>query len=293
MAKHTEADVLHIGYPKAASTFIGRFLASHPEVTTDHNRLANLLLVKSTRDNFVLIEKPCADKIHVSRDESVAESVCVIGELDNWRRYLYIPGAWNRVKADIIVDPAEAATRLQKVHSRAKVLLLIREQADWLQSAYKFSMSQLPGAQRSFADYCATPSGIVLLQAGHFDRTIEAYVDVFGRNRVRVLRFEDIVSAPKRFAADLCSFIGVSERPLPQQRENDTHAQIVKIQRLFPIIERLPRSVKSALKSYAARLLPGARSPILPSSDIRILRSMYVLSNQRTDKLIQQLSTSE
>ena len=146
-----------------------------------------------------------------------------------------MPGAWDRVKNDIIVDPAEAASRLHKVHSQAKILILIREQSDWLQSVYKYVMSQLPWNCRTFSDYCTTPSGIVLLHAGHFDRTISAYIDLFGSKRIRVLRFEDIAAAPNRFVSELCSFVGISEQPLPGRRENETHAQIARTSAIFPI----------------------------------------------------------
>jgi hypothetical protein len=286
----TKADVLHIGYPKAASTFLVRFLETHPEVTVDEFELSKLLHQADRR--FAIREKPFSHKVHVSKDENIAESVCVVGELKNWHRYVYVPGAWDQVKNDVAIDPGEAASRLHKVHSDAKVLIVIREQGDWLQSVYKFVMSQLPRNRRSFADYCTTPSGIVLLQAGHFDQTIRAYTDAFGSDRVRVMRFEDIGGAPKRFAAELCEFIGVAERPLPQRRENETHAQIARIQRFFPLIEGLPRNVKNALKPHAMRLIPGARGAILSSRDVRMLRSMYAASNQRTERLISQLSIS-
>lgn len=282
------ADVLFIGYPKAASTFVTRFLANHPEVTVDEHRLSELLRPGS--DAITVVNKPSPDKVHVSRDESVAESVCWIRGMENWRRNLYVPGAWNRVKDDIVVDPAETALRLHNTHPGAKVLLLIREQVDWLQSVYKYVMYELPWRQRSFTDYCGTPSGIVMLRAGHFDQTIPAYIDVFGSDRVHIMRFEDIVEAPKRFAAELCAFIGISERPIPQRRDNESHALIAKIQRYFPIIEALPRSLKRAMYPHAMRFLPGARGTILSSHDIRMLRGMYAASNQRTEKLINPLS---
>jgi hypothetical protein len=267
----TRADVL--GYPKAASTFVSRFLQTHPQVTTDHNCVVHLLRTRQLSMPGITA-KPCPNKIHISRDETVAESICVIGELEKWQRYKYKPGAWDRVKKDICLDPAEAALRLYKVHPEAKVLLLIREQADWLQSAYKYAISRLPATQRSFSDFCATPTGIAFLNAGHFDETINAYVAIFGSDRVCVLRFEDISDAPRRFAAELCAFIGISEQPLPQRRENAAHAQIARIR----------------LKACAMRLVPGARRAILPSRDIRILRSIYAASNDRTARLLAQLS---
>jgi Sulfotransferase family len=289
MMTHTRADVLHIGYPKAASTFLVGFLQSHPQITVDQFQLSDLLL--PTAGALAIRQKPCPDKVHVSKDENVAESVCVVGDLKNWQRYLYVPGAWDRVKDDVVVDPAEAALRLHKVHPEAKVLIVIREQTDWMQSVYKFVMSQLPWNRRSFTDYCTTPSGIVLLQAGNFDQTIRAYIDIFRSHRVRVLRFEDIISTPKRFTAELFGFLGVSDRPIPPRRENETHAQIARIQRFFPFIEQLPRGVKDALKPHAMRLIPGARGAILSSRDIGMLRSIYATSNQRTERLLRQLST--
>jgi hypothetical protein len=284
----TRADVLHIGYPKAASTFLVRYLENHPEVTVDQFKLSDLL--RRTGGTIEVSAKPRPDKVHVSKDENVAESVCVVGEWKKWHQHLYVPGAWGIVKDDVVIDPEKAASCLHKVHSEAKVLIVIREQADWMHSVYKFVMSQLPWNRRSFSDYCTTPSGIVLLQAGHFDQTIRAYIDVFGSSRVGVLRFEEISRAPKQFAAELCNFVGVSERPLPQRRENESHAQIARIQRFFPFIEQLPRGAKNGLKPYAMRLVPGARGSILASRDTRMLRGIYAASNQRTEKLIAQLS---
>jgi hypothetical protein len=289
----TRADVLHIGYPKAASTFLGLFLDAHPQVTTDHNCLIPLLRAHRLADLPPATAKPFANKIHVCRDENIAESVCVVGDLNNWQRYKYVPGAWSRVKNDVSLDPSEAALRLHRVHSHAKIVLLIREQADWIQSAYKYAMSRLPARRRSFSDFCTTPVGVALLKAGHFHETINAYMAVFGRDRLLVLRSEDIVKAPERFTSVLCAFIGISQSLLPQSRANETHTQIARIQRLFPIIERLPTNVKGALKSYVGPFIPGRRKPILSSHDLAILHSIYAGSNRHTEQLIDQLPRNQ
>jgi hypothetical protein len=257
-------------------------------VTVDEHRLGELLFPHAASPK--LVSKPSVGKIHVSRDENVAESVCWARNRANWEKYLYVPGAWDRVKDDLVVDPGAVAQRLRSVHCNARVLLLIREQADWLQSIYKYAISQLPWAKRSFADYCETPSGVVLLQAGFYDRTIEAYLDCFGPRRLCVLRFEDMVRNPEIFAAALCKFVGISERPIPRGRENESNAQLTRIQRTFPFVELLPRNMKDKLKPAVSRLLPGSRSEILPADQISLLRSIYMLSNKRTEKLLARLS---
>lgn len=283
----TNADVLYIGYPKAASVFVGKFLQDHPDVTTDHNRIAPVLRLDWS--DCVLAGKPIPSKVHVCRDESVAESICIVGNLRIWQRYKYVRDAWDEIKSAICIDPAEAARRLHKVHPQAKVLMVIREQANWLNSVYKYSINQLPAGQRSFADYCATPYGKVMLDAGNYDRTISAYVDAFGGDRVCVLKYEDIVNASEFFATRLCSFIGISQRPLPAQRENESHAQVARLLRWFPALGQLPGNLKYALKSRAIRLMPGGRGTLLSSREVSLVRSFYALSNERTDMLLAQL----
>jgi Sulfotransferase family len=283
-----DADIIYIGYPKAASTYVGRFLETHPEVTTERDLLTRLLMGSGDPSSAATAQKPCADKVHVSIDEMVALSICAITET-KWETCRLVPGAWDQVKDEVVPDPAMAALRLNKVYPGAKVLLLIREQADWLHSAYKHFIRRLPDGRRRFVDFCATPQGIVCLQAGHFDRTISAYVDVFGPARVHALRFEDIIYAPKRFSAELCACIGISEQPIPQRRENESNAQVARIRRQFPIVDRFPKKIKNILKPVAARL-PKGRGVILSSHEITILRNIYATSNQRTEKLMAQLS---
>ncbi len=292
MTTRPPADVIHIGYPKTASTFINRYLENHPEVTAHHNRVLPLLWPQADGDVADFGADKQGGMIQFSRDELIGLSMCITGDPKNWSRHLFIPGAWDKVKGDVVLDPAMSARRIRQVCPNAKILLTTREQTDWLNSAYKYGMSSLPAGKRAFADFCATPAGIAYLQAGHFDQTIRAYVDVFGSQNVRVLRYEDLVSAPERFVAELCGFIGISVKAIPQRRENETNSQIARILRLFPIIERLPANVKAALKPHAARVLPGGRGVLLSARDIQMVHGIYAASNERTDKLLAQLAAA-
>jgi hypothetical protein len=281
-------DVVHIGYPKAASTFVYQYLKMHLEVTAVRNDLTDSLLLPQPR-KFALSAKPNPAKIHVTTDEGIAESVCVISNPSNWHRFKFQPDAWDCVKDDIVVDPTQKALRLSKVAPQAKILIFIRDQVSWLESVYRYVISDLPANRRSFTDFCATPTGVVLLRAGHFDKTIRAYANVFGETRVCVLRVEDIVAKPKLVAKNLCNFIGISVRALPRKRKNTTHAQVAKMQRSFPIIESLPTNAQRAMK-FAVRMLPGGRASILSFADSERLQTMYSQSNIRTTRLLAEFS---
>src|SRR5262245_41482006 len=124
MIARPSADIIHIGCPKTASTFINRYLESHPEVTTDHNSILPLLWSYPAERASVVSEKPSPYKIHFIRDELIALSITA--NESGWRRDLHVPGAWDKVKDDFVVDPGASAARLQKLQPHAKILLTIR-----------------------------------------------------------------------------------------------------------------------------------------------------------------------
>src|SRR5215468_7418903 len=103
----TGADVLYIGYPKAASTFVGRFLERHPEVTADHDLLTPLLWGPADFTAAAATQKRCPNKIYVSVDEMVALSICGITE-EKWKSCRLVPDAWDEVKDEIVLDPVVA-----------------------------------------------------------------------------------------------------------------------------------------------------------------------------------------
>jgi hypothetical protein len=147
----------------------------------------------------------------------------------------------------------------------------------------------LPARQRSFADFCATPRGITYLAAGHYDRTIEAYVDTFGADNIIVLRFEDIRRAPQRLMTQLCSYLGIGERPLPTNPANEgSSAKVSRVRHALPIIDSLPQGVRAVGKTLLA-LLPVSNAMMISEPEAAALRRKYADSNARTEALLSRL----
>ena len=291
MPAHMPADIIYVGYPKAASTFVEYYLAAYDQVTVDRDAQWPLYGASIGSVEAGVPRNVGDGGIHISINEKVAESVIYAGDHAYWRRQMFTPGAWDTVRSHIRIDPVEAAARMKKAYPAAKVLIVVREQVDWLHSAYRYFMPRLPAAQRTFADFCATPRGIVYLQAGYFDITIEAYIDAFGRDAVKVLRFEDIKRAPESFVAGLTRFIGLDARPLPRDKANEgSTVRAAFIRQKFPGVDSLPPGLRR-LGGNLIAMLPGRSGSLLSDSEAQLLKGFYTISNQRTGDLIAQMGS--
>ncbi|MEQ9643314.1 MAG: hypothetical protein RIM84_25060 [Alphaproteobacteria bacterium] len=114
-------------------------------------------------------------------------------------------------------DSAEIARRLRDVFPDGRVLIVIRRQADILLSFYKVYVQV--GGHLSLADYVAPPSGGRLrmprFDFAHFayHRLIGHYQALFGVERVMVQPFEDIASRPETVARHIARFAGLETVP--------------------------------------------------------------------------------
>jgi hypothetical protein len=291
MATPLPADIVYVGYPKAASTFVEYYLAADDQVTVDRDALRPLYGASIGAVESGAPRQASGGSIHISINEKVAESVIFIGDHAHWRNHMFTPGAWETVRPHIRIDPVEAAARIKKAYPSAKVLIVVREQVDWLHSAYRYFLPRLPAGRRTFADFCTTPRGIVYLQAGYFDVTIEAYIKAFGSAAVKVLRFEDIRRAPENFAAELTRFIGLDARPLPREKANEgSTIRAAFIRQRFPGVDSLPPGLRR-LGGNLVALLPGRGGTLLSSAESQLLKGLYTISNQRTESLIVRLGS--
>lgn len=202
---------------------------------------------------------------------------------------MFTPGAWDRVVSDIRFDPEEMARRVGIQYPDARILVVIRDQADWLGSAYRYFLPRLPERQRSFEDFCLTPRGHIYREAAHYDRTIHAYGERFGLSNLCVLRFELLRMSPETFLARTSEFLGVDLVTLPSGVVNPSSSPAVsRIRRRLPYLDRLPGPVKKLLRR-AADAVPTMNSPIL-SADVRAsIAASYAESNRRTEDLLVQI----
>lgn len=287
------SSVAFIGYPKAASTLLFDYFQAHPDVLARMVLLTPLTGTTANPADGGIESSAESGRLKILTNEKIAESVLVTGDSRVWNANRFIPGAWEKVQNCVRIDPLETARRVRQGYGVGRVLIVVRDQLEWLQSAYKYFLPRLPPRRRSFADFCATPRGMAYLQAGYFDRTIEAYQEVFGRQNVKVMRTEDLARDPEAFQTELCDFLGIGRMPIPKERKNvGSSNQVATIRARYPFLDALPVGVKAMGKIILTKLLPTQRSVISPEEAASI-RCRYAESNERTAILLREMKAAQ
>jgi hypothetical protein len=283
-----QPDVLYLGYSKAASTFLQGFLNHHPAVFCD--RIAARHIHSPHRVEFSEAQQAEAEKakIYVSMQERLCEST-LFEQPEVWQATKWQTGKWRDLLGVIDVDPEAVAKSWLARFPDSRALIVIRNQADWLSSIYRYYVDNLEPGKRGFSDFCATPKGMVLLRAGHYDLTISAYLKHFGKDRLKVLRFEQLARDRTGFLKELCGFLGVEPLPYEARAANvGRSAKAASALRLLPAAAALPAPLKK-LARRALPWIPGLGKESFPDHDRRFIENVYAVSNLRTEKLLKSL----
>ena len=200
-------------------------------------------------------------------------------------------------------DSKELADRLARTFPNARILVVVREQADMIQSTYDEYVRE--GGACSLTDflqpktrYC-TP----MFRLGHFnyDRLVHYYMTTFGTDSVLVLPFELLRDDASRFVRSIVDFAGGRATAVPDARTkvNRSHpAALLSVQRrLNPFLVRDDLNANSIFAiphgryyllpvlEAVTRLVPRSWNERLLAKRNRIIRAhvegRYVESNQR------------
>lgn len=141
----------------------------------------------------------------------------------------------------------------------AKIIYLMRNPVDRAVSLYTYYEGGVPSANR-FED--AFSSDLEYVCAGMYHRQIHPYLDLFGRDNVRLIVFEDMVDDVSATLLDTAAFLGVDvasgdfETGRENQSEDNFASSSRWIRKLYDVYGRsgvhdlLPSSVVELAKKY-------------------------------------------
>lgn len=175
---------IYIGTSKAGSTWLFNVLTHHDDVYISPGK------------GHYFFDHHFDREVDWYRMQFRMSSNCqVVGELSH--SYMYSESACSRI-ADTIPD--------------VKLMVCLREPADHAFSAYLDGKKngQIHG---SFGE--ALKSQAELIDHGMYAKHLTPYVERFGRERIHVAVFDNLVASPNNFAKEVFEFLGVSDMELP------------------------------------------------------------------------------
>ena len=158
-------DVFFIGYLKAGSTFIHQYLRSHPSVFVDYragrfvSRISPEPLSPSDTASIA------AAKTYVAQDEKLCLSVVSTAPIRK-EEFMFEPEMGEHLEDLIEFSPVGMAKKIKLRCPNTKILICIREQADWLESSYRYFSDRMPPRKRTLSDFLRTPRGRLMLRIG-------------------------------------------------------------------------------------------------------------------------------
>ncbi len=109
-------------------------------------------------------------------------------------------------------DAEEAPSRIAKECPGCRIICTLREPASRTFSLYlhmqRYGMINLPFKE-------ALSQEPRLLSSSQYFRHVRRWIDVFGRKRVKVMIFDDMLADREAYIADLYSYVGLPWAPIP------------------------------------------------------------------------------
>lgn len=265
-----------VGALKAGTTSIAEWLRSHPDV----------YLPELKEPRFFLYDKLNAEHRAKSR------AIFPIRSLGEYEALFRRTGGFKAVgeASPQYLHSEKALMRMLEVLPDVKVVISLRHPVKRAYSQYWMRVRE--GVESgSFAE--AIVHRHQWTEFSYYADAIERYIRGFGRGRVCIMVFEDLVSAPEMPLMQLCTFLGIDcgATSLSLPRENVGHSgrggilsKAAYDRRLHLIVKRfLPRPVRRAFRPLLGK---GEPMPALEANQAFELSGYFRDDVSRTSDLI-------
>lgn len=216
--------VLHIGFPKTATTtvqeifkrssevgYIGKGIRerlSEPSLSLEIARA--VFFADGVR--FGSLSGPVRDSIE--REHRKAGRLLISDEAFTFAEYMLIGPKWQR---QVVSDHEETARRLHALCPDATVIYTIRNQLDLVRSFYRQSI-KMRHFDEPFVDYVQREIDALphrsMIHLMRYDELHRIYVEHFGADKVVVSLFEDIKEDLSGYLRQVCRILGADEQEI-------------------------------------------------------------------------------
>jgi hypothetical protein len=284
-------DFIYIGPPKTGTTFLRSYFSFHPEIYWIRKAQAFSQDPMHQQQYLKDIGVSIKEKCYIDIFESLATGIKILDQQKlsdiQFDPNIEVP------KGVAYYDIEKVLRDIRFCLPKARILVSIRNQIDWMRSNYAHYISRLPHRQRRFSDFLQTFEGKGLLGAGHFHRTIEMLNDIFGSQNVHVCVLELIKQDQTKSLFQLCDFLQITQLPIAKEYENRNEGRSLRkvaLLRMIPkglrefVANELPRLRTASWINKAIEVYPSQE--LLSKSEIQQLENLYRQSNSISQQLL-------
>ncbi|MGI8960180.1 MAG: sulfotransferase [Bryobacteraceae bacterium] len=287
-----------VGAPKAGTTSLYHYLAEHPEVymspIKEPNFFASEIRPENVSEELQEGVRRDMDALKLYLQGPISESRFG-GMVLEWEDYLKL---FENVKAEIAIGEASvlylwSKTAAKNIFSRipyAKIVMILRDPAERAFSQYlhnvtngvvceSFRQHIYAGSRRKSEKFTV---GYPSLGLGLYYEQVKRYLDIFPRENIHVLFFEDYQRQPAQMLEKLFCFLSVDSRFTPDMSQKQLEAHVPRAVAVAHFLKRYgvwqhlkdltPLAFRSRLKTIAFR---KRKSLVMDSSDRDYLLNYY------------------
>ncbi len=249
---------IHIGYPKTGtSTLQSSVFPDHPEI----NYLGAPFLSPSLREN-IFIDILLKDSLGYNPQTTKDKFLPYLKKTESDPNFKVTGISYEEFSFSFDgthTDRGLVAKRLKNILGDAKIIILVRNQLDFIRSFYSETIKG--GCFFSFEDFLQAHYWRFYTYFFHqlfYHKMIQCYQDLFGNDRVKVELFENFKDKPKEVINDILSFVGVSSLTGIEVGHENSGLSTISLE-ILRIMNRLFKN--SWGRSYFQPVPAGALTP--------------------------------
>jgi hypothetical protein len=255
MRKQREPNFFIVGAAKAATTSLASYLGQHPDI-----------FLSAIKEPFYFVTDIGA-KSYGSYEEYLslfqkAGKARVVGEASTG--YLF---------------DQDAPSLIERNFPGARFLIMLRNPADMAFSLWRYmtstgnetkkfeeAISVEERKYRRTAQFSGSCAGwwanYLYLERASYHEQVKRYIDIFGRNRIRIHIFENFIENPEQCCQEIFAFLGVDDHFVPDCRRiinasGGVRSQLLKDlrHRKYPLIQKLvPKRHRMRIRGFARQI---------------------------------------
>ncbi len=184
--KDFKIDFIGVGVERSGTTWLFECLRDHPQVCVSKYKETDFFKDDNKYNKGIDFYKSFFS--HCSKEK-------ITGEFSPWYFFAY-----------------NAPERINKHFPNVKIIIIFRNPIDKTYSLYHMKNSYKSLLHKNFEEFIRDKNYI---SRGFYSERLELFYNLFPRENIKVLLYEDLKAKPKQFIKDVYRFLGVADDYIP------------------------------------------------------------------------------